>query len=114
MNVEFVEEIDDNVKLRVHGNKPTCNTSMFEINPAIGCQFQCQYCNAYTQEKENCFSGVKVYRNYPQYLDNYIRENIQDSKGRFFYFSPKIEAFQPCLVESGISYEILSVLKNIT
>lgn len=112
MKVEYVGGIDDIVKLIVHGNKPTCNTSMLEINPAIGCQFQCQYCNAYTQEKENNFSGVKVYKDYPKYLEEYLQKNYENVKGQFFYFSPKIEAFQPCLIQSGISYEILSILKR--
>lgn len=112
MKIEYVEGIDDIVKIRVHGNKPTCNASMMEINPAIGCQFQCQYCNAYTQEKENEFSCVKVYKDYPEYLESYIKDNYHDIKNQFFYFSPKIEAFQPCLISSGISFKILSIIKK--
>ena len=112
MKVEYVEGIDEIVKLRVHGNKPTCNTSMLEINPAIGCQFQCQYCNAYTQEKENHFMKVKIYKDYPDYLEKYIKENLDNLKGQFFYFSPKIEAFQPALISSDISFKILSILKK--
>lgn len=111
-NVEFVKGMDERIKINVHGNKKTCNKNMFEINPSIGCQFQCQYCNAYTQEEDNYFQNVKVYVDYPQYLEEFLIEKENELDKIFFYFSPKVDAFQECLIESGVTEKILSLFKK--
>lgn len=110
--IEYVEGIDPIIEIHAHGNKETCNKNMMEINPTVGCQFQCQYCNAYTQEKEDNFSKVKVYIDYPKYLEDYLQKNKEDLGRLFFYFSPKIDAFQDCLLESEITKQILELLKK--
>lgn len=108
--VEKITGIDPLIEIHSHGNTKFCNPYMKEINPTIGCQFQCQYCNAYTQEKENCFSKVKVYVDYPKYLENYLEKHKNELDKLFFYYSPKIDAFQECLIESGITEEILELM----
>ncbi len=110
--VEYVEGIDDKILIKAHGNKITCNKNMLEINPSIGCQFQCQYCNAYTQEENNDFQSIKVYIDYPYYLEEFLETHKEQLKNLFFYFSPKIDAFQECLLESGVTEKILQLFKK--
>ncbi|MGY3666852.1 MAG: radical SAM protein [Roseburia sp. 1XD42-69] len=109
-DVEFLKGIDPRIEIHSHGNTKYCNPNMMELNPAIGCQFQCQYCNAYTQEQENCFSKVRVFVDFPKYLEIFLKENKKRLDKIFFYFSPKIDAFQDCLLESGITKNILELL----
>lgn len=87
MKIEFVSGIDDMIRINAHGNKPTCNKNMLEINPAVGCQFKCQYCNAYTQGQDVDFSSVKVYTDYPQYLESYLEENEDKLQRNFLFFT---------------------------
>ena len=107
--IEYVKGINSIIEIKPHGNKRTCNRNMLEINPTVGCQFQCQYCNAYAQTGDN-FSEVKVYIDYPQYLKEYLEEHKGEVDRIFFYFSPKIDAFQDCLIETGITKAILEIL----
>lgn len=104
-----MDGIPEVIKIHSHGNTSFCNPNMMEINPTVGCQFQCQYCNAYTQEEENFFDKVEVYKEYPAYLEKFLEENKDKLDKLFFYFSPKIDALQPCLLESGITFDILSL-----
>ena len=107
--VIFNDYIDERVMIKKHGNTEFCNPNMLEINPTVGCQFQCQYCNAYTQEKEDKFDEVIVYKNYPKYLEQYILDNREEVKNKFFYFSPKVDAFQQVLIDTGILKQILEI-----
>lgn len=104
--------IIDEIKIHSHGNTKFCNPNMLEINPAIGCQFECQYCNAYTQEKDNCFNGVVVYEDYPEYLRSWLNDNKNVLDKIFFYYSPKIDCFQDCLIETGVTEKILALFKE--
>ncbi len=108
----YMEGIPEKITIHSHGNTKFCNKYMLEINPTIGCQFQCQYCNAYTQEDENFFDKVEVYKDYPSYLEKFLFENKDKLDKLFFYFSPKIDALQPCLLESGITREILELFEK--
>ena len=107
--IEYIKGIDSIIGIKPHGNKRTCNKNMLEINPTVGCQFQCQYCNAYTQDG-NSFSKVKVYIDYPLYFEQYLKNHKEELDKKFFYFSPKIDAFQNCLFETGITQKILELL----
>lgn len=108
----YVEGIPEIINIHSHGNTKFCNPNMMEINPTVGCQFQCQYCNAYTQEDDNFFDKVEVFKDYPQYLEEFLFNNKDKLDKLFFYFSPKIDALQPCLLESGITHEILSLFEK--
>lgn len=37
---------------------------------------------------------------------------MKTSFKEIFYFSPKIDAFQDCLIESGITYNIMKILRK--
>ncbi|MCL2287962.1 MAG: hypothetical protein FWC33_02100 [Candidatus Bathyarchaeota archaeon] len=108
--VEFVTGIPEEIKIKSHGNTSSCNPNMLEINPTVGCQFQCQYCSSCTQEEKNDFEKVFVFSDYPQYLDSFLADNKDKRDKIYFYFSPKIDCLQACLVESGITEEILNIL----
>lgn len=110
--VEYVKGICDEILINSHGNTAFCNKNMVEINPTIGCQFQCQYCNAYTQEKDNFFEDVRLFQDYPDYLKNYLEEHKTELDKLFFYFSPKVDMLQECLIESGVTEKILSLLND--
>lgn len=108
----FKRGIPDEIKICSHGNTSFCNKNMMEVNPTIGCQFQCQYCNAYTQEECNCFSEVYLYEDYPKYLEGYLIEHQGELDKLFFYYSPKIDMLQDCLLESGITLRILELFQK--
>lgn len=101
---------EDNIRIHPHCNSPACSQKILELNPAIGCQFQCQYCCLYTQENENKFSYVTIYEDYPELLENYILKNINRLSGSTFFFSFESDCFQNALVSTGITQEILTIL----
>lgn len=84
---------------------------MLELNPAFGCEFRCAYCGIYALEREY-FGEVIVYDDFPAYLEKWLTENRGLVHDHYFYFSAKTDCLQPALVESGITLEILKVLKR--
>ncbi len=103
--------IDDEVKIVNHANSPVCPRRMLELNPALGCQFQCAYCGIYALEKE-FFGEVIVYDDFPQYLDDWLTGHKADNQNYYFYFSAKTDCFQPALIESGITLACLEILRK--
>jgi DNA repair photolyase len=95
-------------EIELHAQTPNCFPS-FEINPAIGCEFGCIYCSMYGQEAKLQHVPVKVFVDYPEYLEEFIRKH--KNEGRLvFNFTPKSDAFSPALIESGVTGRILDVL----
>jgi DNA repair photolyase len=103
--------IDSLAEIVQHTNSPACPRGMLEINPAFGCELRCAYCGIYALEKEY-FGEVIVYDNFPGYLDDWLSENHAAVEDHYFYFSAKTDCFQPVLVESGITLQILEILKK--
>ncbi len=101
--------IDDSITIKRHCNTPFCSTRILEVNPAVGCEFQCQYCCLYTQENENQFSEIKVYNDYPEMLEDYIIRNKKDLDGFTFFFSFESDCFQNALIECGMTRSILRI-----
>ncbi|PIN86372.1 hypothetical protein COV19_05250 [Candidatus Woesearchaeota archaeon CG10_big_fil_rev_8_21_14_0_10_44_13] len=83
---------------------------VYEIDPAIGCDFGCVYCSMYAQEKDMEHRPVKVFVNYPDYLARFISEN--KDKDLTFNFTPKSDALSPSLIETGVTQKILDVLTD--
>lgn len=75
------------VEIVPHGNTPFCNNRILEINPAIGCEFQCQYCNAYAQEESSNFGRVDVFPDYPLYLDSFLANSKIFWGGSFLFIT---------------------------
>ena len=103
--------IDSLAEIVQHANSSACPKGMLEINPAFGCDFRCAYCGIYALEKEY-FGEVIVFDDYPGYLDDWLSGNHVAVEDHYFYFSAKTDCFQAALVESGITLEILEVLKK--
>ena len=103
--------IDSLAAIVRHANSPACPKGMLEVNPAFGCEFRCAYCGIYALEKEY-FGEVIVYDDFPGYLNAWLSENHAAVEGHYFYFSAKTDCFQRPLVESGITLEILEVLRK--
>ncbi|KXG77457.1 radical SAM family protein [Thermotalea metallivorans] len=82
-----------------------------ELNPAIGCDFLCRYCSMYSQYETEEHIPVKIYKDYPSYLKEYIT-NHKNKESLIFNFSPKTDAFSPCLIESGMTESILKILNE--
>ncbi|MDQ0149659.1 radical SAM protein [Eubacterium multiforme] len=108
-NIIFKKCEDDNIKIRPHCNSKFCNQKILEVNPAIGCEFQCQYCCVYTQEEENKFSKIIVYEDYADMLEKYIQDNIDVVKDYYFFLSFESDCFQDILISTGITSSILEI-----
>lgn len=103
--------IDGQAEIVNHANSLACPGRMLELNPAFGCEFRCAYCGIYALEREY-FGEVIVYDDFPAYLDNWLTEHRERVRDYYFYFSAKTDCLQPALIESGITLDILNVLKN--
>ena len=82
-----------------------------EVNPAIGCDFQCKYCSMYAQFQEDAHTPVVIFKDYPEYLREYIRK-CNNKEKLIFNFSPKTDAFAYSMIESGMTEEILRVFNE--
>ncbi|MBI2129781.1 hypothetical protein HYU07_06100 [Candidatus Woesearchaeota archaeon] len=81
---------------------------VYEVNPAIGCDFGCTYCSMYGQESELRHMPVKVFMDYPKYLEQFIAEN-RNTNGLIFNFTPKSDAFCNALIDSGVTQRMFDV-----
>lgn len=104
--------IDEQIEVKQHGNTKFCLSNMKEINPVKGCEFQCKYCNAYTQEKDDLFSSIEVFVDYPSYLEQYLNKQGDKINNTLFYYSPKTDCFQDILISTGITSGILRALNK--
>lgn len=101
--------IDDEVRIINHANSPLCPKRMLELNPALGCEFRCQYCGIYALEKQ-FYDNVIVYDDFPDYLDRWLAEH--GGENYYFYFSAKTDCLQPALIDSGITLACLEILNK--
>lgn len=112
-NIEFVYKpsIDNMVKVSRHSKRKNCAQNMFEINPVYGCEFQCQYCGVYSLEGEY-YNKVLLYDNYLDYFERYLFDNKDELHKRYFYFSARVDCFQPILINNGLLHGILKLLRK--
>lgn len=103
---------DDNVKIHPHCNSKYCSQKIIEIDPAVGCGFECQYCCVYTQEKDCQFNNIIVYEDYSELLEKYIIENQSRLDSLTFFYSFESDCFQDALINTGMTEKILKVLKK--
>lgn len=112
MQVIFKKCKEDNVVIHPHCNSRFCSQKIIEIDPAVGCEFQCQYCCVYTQEEECQFNKVVIYEDYDKLLEKFIIENKERLKYLTFFYSFESDCFQRPLIESGMTEKILNLLKK--
>lgn len=101
--------IDRQSEIVQHAHSPACPRGMLELNPAFGCQFQCAYCGIYAMEREY-YGEVIVHDGFAAYLDRWLAANRTALPGCYFYVSAKTDIFQPALLDSGITLDILKIL----
>ena len=103
---------DDGVKIHPHCNSKYCSQRIIEVDPAVGCGFECQYCCVYTQEKECKFNNIVIYEDYPKLLEQYIIENKNKLDSLTFFYSFESDCFQKPLIETGMTENILNLFKK--
>lgn len=103
---------DDNVKIHPHCNTKYCSQRIIEINPAVGCEFECQYCCVYTQEKDCQFNNITIYEDYDELLEKYMLENKNKLNSLTFFYSFESDCFQDVLINTGMTEKILNILKK--
>ncbi|MBU0586600.1 hypothetical protein KJ780_03740 [Candidatus Micrarchaeota archaeon] len=89
---------------------PNCFKA-FEANPTIGCDLACVYCSMYAQEKRPSHTPVNVFVDYPEYMEGFIREHLNEKPNSkpVFNFTPKSDAFSPSLIETEVTQKVLEV-----
>jgi DNA repair photolyase len=103
----FVSE--DVPEIKLHSNTEYCPL-IYELIPAYGCQFECEYCNVYNLRSDSDFYPITVFRRYPELVEKSLEEHASKGLSPVYYFSPKTDVFQHALVDSGITQQILEVL----
>lgn len=82
--------------------------SAYEVNPAKGCGFGCEYCSMYAQMERKAHLPVFIFKDYPEHLRTFIKSQ-PDSKQLVFNVSPQTDFFSQELIESGMTKAILNV-----
>lgn len=100
---------EDLPEIKLHSNTEYCPL-IYELIPAYGCQFECEYCNVYNLKKDSNFYPITVFKHYPQLVEQSIEDNVAKGLKPVYYFSPKTDVFQHALVDSKITEQILAVL----
>lgn len=100
---------DELPEIKAHSNTQYCPL-IYELIPAHGCVFGCEYCNVYNLKAESCFHPITVFRNYPGLVEKTVKEHRAGGVNPVYYFSPKTDVFQPALVETGVTRRILEIL----
>jgi DNA repair photolyase len=100
---------DDLPEIHTHSNTQYCPL-IFELIPAHGCAFECEYCNVYSLKAESSFYPITVFPGYPALVEKTVQDHLTKGLNPVYYFSPKTDVFQPALVETGITRQILEVL----
>jgi DNA repair photolyase len=96
-------------KIVAHSNTDLCPL-IYELIPAHGCSFGCEYCNVYSMKSEKTHTPIRVFPNYAELLSKTIDEHKKGKRTPTYYLSPKTDIFQPSLVDSGIAEQLLHVL----
>lgn len=103
---------EDDIQIHPHCNSIVCSENIIEINPAKSCQFHCQYCCVYTQERTNKFLPLTIYEDYPDLLENYIVEHKDKLDKLVFFYSFESDCFEDGLISSGLTLKILNLLNK--
>ena len=96
-------------EIHPHSNTQYCPL-IYELIPAHGCSFECEYCNVYNLKAESCFYPITVFKDYPDLVEKTVVVHQADGVDPVYYFSPKTDVFQPALVETGVTRRILEIL----
>lgn len=108
---EMCAKISSLRTLKIHSNSPKCPL-IHEVVPVIGCQFQCEYCNALGQEEGRAFVPVQIDEGYLDFLEGEIVEEMKGEEKPLYYYSPKTDCFQPSLLKTGITLKIIKIFNK--
>ncbi len=100
---------DELPEIKPHSNTQYCPL-IYELIPAHGCAFKCEYCNVYSLKAESCFYPITVFQGYPGLVEKTVEDHLARGLDPVYYFSPKTDVFQPALMETQITRKILEVL----
>ncbi len=100
---------DEIPEVKAHSNTEYCPL-IFELIPAYGCEFECDYCNVYSMKEQSDFHPVTVFKHYPEIVEKTIDQHVSEGLNPVYYFSPKTDVFQHALVDSKVTEQILEVL----
>jgi len=102
--------ISTDVSLSKHGNTPFCAGNIREVIPVNGCQINCLYCLAVSQNRPQ--TEVQYYDNYSTWFKKQLVINSTDETGFMYYVSPKTEIMSPETVRNGVAHGIFSVFRD--
>lgn len=89
---------------------------IFELIPAHGCEFACEYCFVDRMHDGKRIHPITVFEKYPDIVEKTIDEHRAKKIEAVYYLSPKTDIFQRALIETKITHRILSVMakKGVT
>jgi len=103
-----LEDVPEGMELEIHNYTGMCPSNVFEVNPINGaCSISCLYCLV---TDGSHLRPIVVYKNYASWLLKEL-EKYRDER-KFFYYSPKTEAFCEPLLESGVAHDILRAFRT--